>query len=178
MGIDRQAVGRDELPRCTASISSIADPGEHNSGAVDNTDPWAQMGETAIDRQYRAQFTHVTDRAPARWHEKTTRPMDIAPLGFETAIAVKNLYPMAFAISNIDPAIVVTADVVGQVKFTRPGSRGAPGQQMFTLWGILVNSGITIPVGYIDGAIGRERRVGAAIERIKTHERRRLTGNS
>ena len=171
-------MGRNELPRCTASISGIADPGEQNSGTVDNTDPRAQMGKAAIDRQYRAQFTHVTDRTPARGHEKSTRPMDIAPLRFESAIAVKNLHPMTFAISNINPAVAVTTDVVGQIKFTRPGPGSPPGQQMFALWGILVNAGIAVTVGYVDGAIGRERRMGAAIERIKTHERRRRAGNS
>ncbi|SVB39783.1 uncharacterized protein METZ01_LOCUS192637, partial [marine metagenome] len=40
-------VGRNELPRCTASISGIADPGEQNSGAVDNLGFSSQFHLTA-----------------------------------------------------------------------------------------------------------------------------------
>ena len=58
------------------------------------------------------------------------------------------------------------------------GAGGAPAHQVLAVRRILVDAGIAVAVGDVDLALGRERGVRAAVERLAAQERRGLVGHA
>ena len=85
--------------------------------------------------------------------EQAAGAHEIVPLRLEFAVAVKDLHAMIFAVSDVDPTLVVTGDIVDEIELPRIGTRLAPGEQEFTVRRILVNAGVGIAVGDVDIAL-------------------------
>ncbi|RXH39552.1 hypothetical protein XH94_16700 [Bradyrhizobium zhanjiangense] len=85
---------------------------------------------------------------------------------------------MVLAIGDIDPAIGVGDDIVHDVELAGIGARLAPALDQLAVGRELVHAGVAVAVGDVDLALRRQRRVGAAMEGIAAHERRRLCGEA
>ena len=81
---------------------------------------------------------------------------------------------MVLAVGDIDPAVGVGGDVVHDVELAGIGAGLAPGLQQLAVRRVLVDAGIAVAVRHVDLALRRQRGVGAAVERLAAHERRRL----
>ena len=101
--------------------------------------------------------------------------MEIIPFAGIASVLVEHLHPMVFAIGDIDPAVRITADVVHDVEPARSGARLAPRRQQLSIGRELVHARVAVAVRHVDVAFGRQRGVGAAVERQPAHERRRPT---
>ena len=106
------------------------------------------------------------------------RPVHVVPLHLVLAVAVEHLHAMVLAVGDIDPAVVVGGDVVGDVELAGIGAGGAPAHQVLAVGRVLVDAGIAVAVRHVDLALGRERGVGAAVERLAAQERRGLVGHA
>jgi hypothetical protein len=60
------------------------------------------------------------------WHVEAARAVQVFPLRLVFAVAVEHLDAMVLAVSDIDPAVGVTADVVDDVELALTGSGFAP----------------------------------------------------
>src|SRR5262245_34376475 len=78
---------------------------------------------------------------------------------------------MVFPVGNVDPAVLVGGDVMGDVELARIGARLAPGKQELAVGAILMHSGIAVAIGDVEIAVARvDGDMGAAVEWIATHE--------
>ena len=98
--------------------------------------------------------------------------MQVVPLRLVAAVAVENLHPVVLAVGDIDPAVRVGDDVVRDVELARIGAALAPRKQQLAVRREFVDAGIRVAVRDIDVEIGRQRGVGAAVERLAAHKRR------
>ena len=102
------------------------------------------------------------------------RPVQIVPLRLVFAVAVEHLHAMVLAVGDIDPAVGVGGDIVHDVELAGIGAGLAPAFDQLAVRRVFVHAGIAIAVGDVDLALRRQRGVGAAMERLAAHERRRL----
>src|ERR1700721_1109561 len=105
-------------------------------------------------------------------------PVQIVPLRLVSAVAVEHLHAVVLAVGDIDPAVGVSDDVMDDVELAGVGAGLAPGPDPFSIGCEFVDAGIAVTVGHIDLALRRQRRMGAAVERLAAHERRRLVRNA
>ena len=101
-------------------------------------------------------------------------PMQVVPLRLVFAVAVEHLHAMVLAVRDVDPAVRIGDDVVHEVELARIGAGLAPALDQLSVRRVLVHAGIAVAVRHVDLALRRQRRVGAAVERLAAHERRGL----
>src|SRR5260370_30197272 len=87
------------------------------------------IGPILVDLAGGAAFADIEERVAAGRHAHAVWPVQIVPLGFELAVAVEHLDPMVLPVVDIDPAIAVAADVVGNVGLSGIVAGLAPGPQ-------------------------------------------------
>src|SRR5947208_10935088 len=142
--------------------------------------PWAkagiqtEIGDVSAHRGRRADLADIEDRLVPIWHAKPARTMQVLPLGLELTVSIEDLDAVVLAVSNIDPAIGVTADVVNDVEFAFAGAGLTPRQHTLSVGRVFVDPRIAVPVRDIDIALGRQRRVRTAMKRLAAHIGRRL----
>ncbi len=100
--------------------------------------------------------------------------MQVIPLRLVFAVAVEHLDAVVLAVGDIDETVGVGCDVVDDVELAGIGARFAPGLDQSAVGREFVDAGIAVTVRDVDFALGRERGVGAAVERLAAHEGRRL----
>src|SRR5882672_5395649 len=100
--------------------------------------------------------------------------MQIVPLRLVLAVAVEHLDTMVLPIGDIDPALLIGANVMDDVELPGIASRLAPGEKRLSVGRILVHAGVPIAVGNIEIACRRKSHMGAAVKRLAALIRRRL----
>src|SRR5919198_535649 len=106
-----------------------------------DADARADIGPILVYLAGRAAFADVDQRIASGRHAHAVRPMQIVPLGFELAVAVKYLHPVVLAIGYIEPTIGVAADIVRDVELARIGARLAPGHDQLAVGRVFVDAG-------------------------------------
>src|SRR5712692_8100948 len=91
-------------------------------------------------------------------------PTGPRPLAQELPGGVENLDPLVVAIGDVNPALRVGHQVVGQSELAGTLSSAAPFQQIFPVTRVLHHPGAAVPVADVDIAIGGEGDVGRQIE--------------
>src|ERR1051326_1341017 len=172
-----KSVRRQELG-WTETRAEPAEPGNALAGMVDDRHPRPKVRHVAADRLHGTEFADVANRAFAGRHEQAARAMQVVPLGLVLAVAVEHLHAMILAIGHIDPAIGIAGDVARDVELARIGAGPAPRQQQFAVRRVFVHARIAITVGHVDVALRRHGGMGAAMERLAAHVRRRLAGDT
>jgi hypothetical protein len=75
--------------------------------------------------------------------------MHVVPLRKVSSLGVEYLNPVILAIRHIDVPFGIGANTMGQVEFTGIRAWLSPGKEMLAVGCILMNSGVTVPVGNI-----------------------------
>src|SRR5438552_4516970 len=83
---------------------------------IDDADTRAEVGDVPADRGGRTDLADIKNRLVAVWHAQPARTMQVLPLCLEPAVAVEHLDAVVLAVSDIDPAVGVTTDVVNDVE--------------------------------------------------------------
>ena len=104
--------------------------------------------------------------------------MHVVPLRLVFAVAVEHLDAVVFAVGDVDPAVGVAADVVGDVELAGIGAGLAPGHHQLAVRRVFVDARVAVAVGDVEVALRRQRGVGAAVERLAAHIGRRLAGDA
>ncbi len=104
--------------------------------------------------------------------------MQVIPLRLVLALAVEHLHAMVLAVGDVDEPVRVGRDVVHDVELARIGAGLTPGLHQFAAGRELVHAGITVSVRHVDLALGRQRRMRAAMERLAAHVRGGLVGDA
>ena len=73
---------------------------------------------------------------PTSLHAHSTWALQTGPLRLEASVTIKDLHAIILAIGNIDPAVLVAADVVGKIELTGFKSGATPSAQMPPVGGI------------------------------------------
>ena len=103
------------------------------------------------------------------------RARHVRPLRFELALRAEYLDAMVFAVGDIDPAVLVHADIVHDVELTWVVARFAPREQVLAVRRILVHRRVGVAVAHIEIAVARvECDMRRRVERLAAHRRRRL----
>ena len=98
---------------------NIAEAANTSSILVIDIDAVAQVVTFLIHGHAWAELADVTDRIlRSGIHVKRARPMHIVPLRFVLSIAIKNLDSMIFAIGDVNPTVLIRADIVDDVELT------------------------------------------------------------
>src|SRR5437773_3348946 len=93
----------------------------------------------------RTEFTHVTDRVPSSGvHVKSARAMHIVPLGLVLAVAVENLHAMILPVSDVNPAVLIGADIVNDIELTGIAPGFALREKQFSIGRVFVHAGIAV----------------------------------
>src|SRR5215510_9636874 len=180
LAVHGEAVRREEAAGLQPRPVLAAEAGDYAALLVDDGEPRAEVGVAAVDRHARTQLTddEVGIVPAARAAVERTGPVHVVPLQLVPAVAVEYLHAVVLAVGDVDPAVVVGGDVVGDVELAGIGAGGAPAHQVFAVGRVLVDAGIAVAVGNVDLALGRKCRVGTAVERLTAQERRRLVGHA
>src|SRR5580700_4356866 len=171
--VDRKPVRPEKRGRRGAGMR-VAEARQQLTLMVDDADARTEVGAVAVDPHHRPELADITDRVPGVVHEQAAGPVQIVPLRLVFAVAVEHLDPVVLAIGDIDPTVRVAADVVDDVELTGIGAGLAPRHQQLAVRRVFVDAGVAVTVRDVDFALWRQRRVGAAVERLAAHIRRRL----
>src|SRR5215510_2921119 len=177
VAVHGQSVRRQEFGR-TQAWANPTQAGNALARVVDDSNPWAEVRDVAVDRLHRTEFADVADWAFARRHEQAAGAVQIVPLRLVLAVAVEHLHAMVLAVGHIDPAIGIAVDVVRNIELVWISARPAPGEQQLAVRRVFVHPGVAIAVGHIDVALRGHRSVSAAMERLATHVWSRLAGDA
>src|SRR6202163_2516402 len=172
--IQRDAVRREEFAGRKAWTFLAAEPCNALSLGVDDGQAGAQIWRLQVDRHARTKLADNEIRLPAAAAVQRAGPVQIVPLRLVFAVAVEHLHAVVLAVRHIDPAVLVGDDVVDDVELARIGAGLAPGLYQPAVWRVFVDAGVAVAVRHVDFALRRQRRVGAAVERLAAHERCRL----
>ena len=86
---------------------------------------------------------------------------------------------MVLTVGDIEPDVRVAANVVRDVELAGIGAGLAPRRQQLAARRVFVDAGVAVAVGDVEVvALRRQRGVGAAVERLAAHVRRRLAGDT
>ena len=171
-------MGRQEFAGLDSRTVLAAEAGDAIALGVDDREPRAQIRHLPIDGHAGAQLADDESRLLAAAATERTGPVQIVPLRLVFAVAVEHLHAMILAVGDIDPAIGIGRDVVDDVELAGIGAGLAPAFEQFAVGRVFVDAGVAVAVGDIDLALRRQRGVGAAMERLTAHERRRLVRNA
>ena len=144
----------------------------------DDADARADAGRLRIHRHPGSALADIRQRTLPSRHAQPARAVQVVPLRVILALPVEHLHAVVLAVGHIDPAVLVAADVVHDVECAGIGARLAPGELQLAVWRILVHARVAVAVGDVDVALGRQRGVGAAVERIAAVHRRGLAGHA
>jgi hypothetical protein len=75
--------------------------------------------------------------------------MHVVPLGSVSSLGIEYLHPVILPVRHINVSFLISANTMGQVKLTRIRARLPPGKEVLTIRGILMNPGVTVPVGHV-----------------------------
>ncbi len=172
-------MGRDELAGVEAGVH-VAEPGQQFARIGVNADPRPAIGNIDINCHVRSDLADIEARIlPAALHVEARRAVHVVPLRLIFAVTVEHLDAMVFAVGDIDPAVGVTADIVGDVELAGIGTRLAPRHHPLAVGGVFVDPGIAVAVGDVKKVgLRRQRGVSAAMERLAAHIGRRLAGDA
>jgi TolB-like protein/class 3 adenylate cyclase/lipoprotein NlpI len=168
LAIDRDPVGRSEMAGFEPGMHT-AEPRQYLTLVAVDADPRTDVRPVAIDLARRSALTDVNQRVAPGRHAHAVRPVQIVPLGLEPAVAGEDLYPVVFAVGDIDPAVGVAADVVRHVELAGVGAGLAPCKQQSAVRRVFVDAGVAVAVRDIDLALRRQRGMGAAVKRLAAH---------
>src|SRR5205823_9094152 len=127
-----------------------------------DADPRANIGPIAVDLALRPTLADVAERARAACQAHAVRPVQVIPLRFPFAVAVKDLNAVVLAVGDVDPAIRVATDVMRDVELARIGAGLAPRAQQFAAEREFMEAGVAVTVRDIEEvAVGRQRGVRA-----------------
>src|SRR5207237_1233147 len=144
-----------------------------------DADPRPATRHVDVDRHVGADLSDIeARRAGAGFHAQAGGAVHVVPLRLVFAVAVEYLDAVVFAVGDVDPAIRVAADVVGDVELTGIGARLAPGEQQLAIRAEFMDPGVAVAVRNIEIALRRHRGVGAAVERVAAHIGGGLAGNA
>lgn len=110
--IQRYAVWGDELAGLQTRTVTLVDTPQELAASAEHTDARAEIGGEPIDAEVRHQFADDAVWSMTASDRESAWSVHIDDLRFVFSVPVKDLHPIIFAISDVDPAIGVTADVV------------------------------------------------------------------
>src|SRR5262249_34338979 len=90
----------------------------------------------------------------------------------------EHLHTVVFTVGDIDPAVVIGGDVMGDVELAGRGTRLPPRAEQLAGRGELVHPRIAVAIRHVNVALGRKCRVCAAMTRFPAHVGPLLAGNS
>ncbi len=131
-----------------------------------------------VDAHAGAELADDEGRLLAAAAVEAARAVQVVPLRLVLAVAVEHLHAVVLAVGDVDPAVVVGGDVVGDVELAGLAAGLAPRHDQLAVGRELVHARVAVAVGDVDLALGRERGVGAAVERLAAHEGRGLAGDA
>src|SRR5215213_9550797 len=143
-----------------------------------DADPGADARVIGVDRHAGPGFADIRDRAFAPGHAQAAGTMHVIPLGLESTLSVKHLDAMVLTVGNVNPAVLITANVVDDVELARLCAGFAPGEQQPAVRRVLVDPSIAVAVGDVQVSARGQSGVGAAVERIPAHVRGRFARNA
>src|SRR5947209_9019534 len=109
---------------------SVAEAGHELALVGVDADPRAALRDIDIDRHVGTDLADIeARRAGAGFHAQARGAVHVVPLRLVFAVAVEYLDAVVLAVGDIDPAVGVAADVVGDVELTGIGAGLAPGEQ-------------------------------------------------
>ena len=155
-----------------------AEPGDALALGIDDGQARPEIGHLEIDGHAWAELADDEGRMLAAAAMQRAGAVQVVPLRLVLAVAIEHLHAMVLAVSHIDPAVGIGRDVVDDVELAGIGAGLAPGLEQFAVRRVFVHAGIAIAVGDVDFAFRRQRGVGAAVERLAAHVRRRLVRNA
>jgi hypothetical protein len=168
-------VRRDELAGPDAHGRGRLQPGDQLPGAAEHGQPWSEIRRTAVEIHRGAELANKKDRVGAgRTVKRAGTVNHVPPARLEFPVAVEDLYPMVFPVRHVHPAVGVADDVVRQVEFAERHAVTAPGEKQCAVGRVLVHPRVPVSVADVDVPLGRQRRVGAAVEGQATVEGRGL----
>src|SRR5688572_7320409 len=130
---------RGERPREIARCP-IADPCKDLAVvSADDGDAWPKVRGVATETECRAALADIAVGTTPLGQEQRARPVQVAPLGFVPALAVEDLHAVVLAVGDIDPAVLIAADVVRQIELPFADAGGAPRHDQMTIGRILMH---------------------------------------
>src|SRR6266567_7555465 len=120
--IDGEPVRRDELAGFEPGMG-VAEPGQQFALMGVDADPRPAIRDVDVDRHVGADLADIeARRARAGFHAKPRRTVHVVPLRLVFAVAVEYLDAVVLAVGDIDPAVRVAANIVGDIELTRVGA--------------------------------------------------------
>src|SRR4029077_2364036 len=150
---------RQELAGLLAGPVLATQPRDGLALLVDDGEPRADVGVLAVDRHAGPELADDEAGTLASAAVERARSVHVVPLRLVLALAVEDLHAVVLAVGDIDPAIFVGGDVVGDVELAGIRAGRAPAHQVLAVGRILVDDAVAVAVGDIDLALGRQRVV-------------------
>src|SRR3978361_1810163 len=118
-----------ELPGLLPSRRRDAEAREELAVMGHDADPRSQIRRAPVDRHVRPYFANQADRACPAMQRQGARPVQVVELRLIAAFSVENLNAVVLPVGDVNPAVIVAADVVRQVELARLRARLAPREQ-------------------------------------------------
>ena len=84
------------------------------------------VGEILVGGHARSEFTDVAKWVRSPIHVKSTRPVQVVPLGFVFPVGIEHLYAVILPIRDVNISILVGTDIVNEIELARLRARLAP----------------------------------------------------
>ena len=176
-GVDADAVGRDE-PARRPTLGLAAQPGLQIAPGVVDGHPRPQVGGLKVGADGHAQLADV-GALGGLVDVEAAGTGHVHPLRLKLAVGIEHLHPVVLPVGHEHPAVLVGADVVGDVEAAGVGARRAPRKEVGAVGGILVHPRVAVAVGNVEVAVARvDGDVGAAVEGVAAHKGRRLPADA
>src|SRR5262245_33181248 len=166
--IDGQPVRRDELARLQPG-RAMAQTRQHLPLGTVDAHPRSDVGHVVVHAHAAADLAHVEARRGPTLQEQARGAMHVVPLRLVLAVAVEHLDAVVLAVGHVHPPLGVAADVVRDVELPGVGARLAPRAKQGAVRGVLVDACVAVAIGDVEIALGRLRRVRAAVKRLAAH---------
>ena len=149
-GVDGDCVRRVESAYLI-SEGLVAQPCVHLAIPGEDADSRPQAHAGRVCRKPPEELTHIG-------HQLAIAIVDIhagrsgeiePPLRLESAVRIEHLNPLVLPVGNIYPAISIRGYVVRYAELAFVCPRLAPGEQIPSVWRVLVYPGITVAVRYV-----------------------------
>src|SRR5271166_2765033 len=126
----------------------VAEPRQQFALARVDADPRTAIRQVDVDRHVRPDLADKeARRLGAALHVEAGRTVHVVPLRLVLAVAVEDLDAVVLTVGDIDPAVRIATDVVGDVELPGVGAGLAPRKQAPAVGGVFVDAGIAVAVG-------------------------------
>src|SRR5258708_37742000 len=139
---------RHELARLEPG-RTLTESRQHLALGTVDADARPHVGHLVVDGHAAADLAHVEARLSAARQEQARRSVHVVPLRLVRAVAVEDLDAMGLAVGDVDPAVGVAADVVGDVELPGIGAGLPPRPQQRPFRPLLLDPPLPIPVAYL-----------------------------